>query len=96
MSWMAEDSNGITLNVRVVPRASKNEFAGFFGDSVKVRIQAPPVDGKANAALISFLASKLSVPKRNIGIVSGESGRQKRIRVSGVSVSACKNVITGS
>ncbi|MDP6525577.1 MAG: DUF167 family protein [Kiritimatiellia bacterium] len=85
MSWLIEDSGSITINVRVVPRASKNEFTGLHGDSLRIRLQAPPVDGKANAALVKFLASRLGIPKRNVVIVSGETGRQKRIRVSGSS-----------
>jgi uncharacterized protein (TIGR00251 family) len=85
MSWLIEDSEGITINVRVVPRASKNEFTGLHGDSLRIRLQAPPVDGKANAALVKVLASRLGIPKRNVVIVSGESGRQKRIRVNGSS-----------
>ncbi len=85
MSWLIEDSDGITINVRVVPRASKNEFTGLHGDSLRIRLQAPPVDGKANAALVKVLASRLGIPKRNVVIVSGESGRQKRIRVNGSS-----------
>lgn len=85
MSWLKEDNEGITINVRVVPRASRNEIAGLHGDAVKIRLQAPPVDGKANAALIKFLASRLDVARRQVTILSGESGRQKRVRINGIS-----------
>ena len=82
MSCFEEKDHCIILNVRVVPRASKNEITGTIGNALKVRIQAPPVEGKANAHLIRFLARHWNIPKAQIIILSGETGRNKRISIS--------------
>ena len=82
MSCFEEKDHCIVLNVRVVPRASKDEIAGAVGGALKVRVKAPPVDGKANAHLIRFLASHWNIPKGCIIILSGETGRNKRISIS--------------
>jgi uncharacterized protein (TIGR00251 family) len=76
--------SAIVIDVRVIPRAGKSELAGVRGDRLLVRLQAPPVDGAANAALIDFVAAALDVPKRAVTIVAGERSRQKRVRVAGV------------
>lgn len=73
-----------TLSVRVVPRSSKNAVAGIDGGIVRIRLTAPPVDGKANEALVEFLSDALDLPKRSIDIVSGETGRTKIVRVDGI------------
>ena len=78
-----EEKNGcIILNVRVVPRATKDAIQGVLGDALKVRIQAPPVEGKANAYLVKFLSKQWNIPRSNIEILSGETGRNKRLRIS--------------
>ena len=84
MSWIATNSEGVLLTVKVVPRASKNEIAGLLGDALKIRLQAPPVEGKANKALIEFLAEELNVSKKQIEIRGGETGRNKQILVRGL------------
>lgn len=84
MSWITENSGGVVMTLRVVPRASRNEVSGEHGDALKIRLQAPPVDGKANKALIDFLSDTLNVPGQAVTIVSGETGRNKRVTVSGV------------
>jgi len=58
--------------------------AGMRGDSLLIRLAAPPVDGAANDALIAFLATTFGVPRRAVGIISGERGRQKRVAIAGV------------
>ena len=75
---------GIVINVRVIPRAAKSEIAGVRDDAILVRLNAPPVEGAANAALIEVIAKALDVPKRAVTIVSGDRSRQKRVRVDGV------------
>jgi uncharacterized protein (TIGR00251 family) len=74
-----------TLSVRIQPRASKNEIISREGGGLKIRLTAPPVDGAANEALIRFLADTLSVPKSQVGIVSGQTSRDKIIRIDGLS-----------
>lgn len=82
MAWLEEKNGFLTLNLRVVPRASKDSIQGRLGDALKVRIQAPPVEGKANVHLVKFLSKHWKIPRRNIEILSGETGRNKRIRIS--------------
>jgi uncharacterized protein (TIGR00251 family) len=75
---------GATIHVRVMPRARTTEFAGSRQGALLVRLAAPPVDGAANDALISFLAQRLRVPARTLQIVGGERSRQKRVLVAGL------------
>lgn len=89
MPWFEKKDGCIVLNIRVVPRASKDGFAGLLGDALKVRIQAPPVDGKANAYLIRFLAKQWDIPRSGVEILSGSTGRNKRIRILNPSDSLC-------
>ena len=65
------------------PGAKRSEFAGRHGERIKLRLAAPPVEGKANAALIEFLADYFGVPRRNVSIVSGVKSRAKRVAVEG-------------
>jgi uncharacterized protein (TIGR00251 family) len=79
-------ADGVIIDVRVVPRARKSEIAGTRGGALLVRLNAPPVDGAANAELIDVLAAKLQVTKRSLSIVSGETSRQKRVQVTGLDI----------
>jgi uncharacterized protein (TIGR00251 family) len=74
------------LTIRVIPRASRSGVDGMRDGAIVVRLNAPPVDGAANQALIDVLATSLHVPKRSINIVSGERGRLKRVRVDGITI----------
>jgi len=81
-----DSKKGAALAVRVTPRASKNEIVDILSDgTVKVHLTAPPVEGKANAALLKFLAKVLDVPIRQLEVIAGASGRDKLISVIGVS-----------
>jgi uncharacterized protein (TIGR00251 family) len=71
------------LTIRVIPRASRSGVDGMRDGAIVVRLNAPPVDGAANQALIDVLAIALDVPKRSVSIVSGERARLKRVRVDG-------------
>lgn len=73
--------DAVRFSVRLQPRASKNEIAGLQGVSLKVRVTAPPVDGLANEALIDSLSAALTIPRRNVCIVSGLSSRTKVVEV---------------
>ena len=83
MLKITKTSTGATFKVRVQPGASKNEMVGVQQDALKVRISAPPVQGKANKALVNFLAKELGVKKSEIEIVSGHTSRVKKIKVIG-------------
>jgi uncharacterized protein len=83
---MFKESNGaVVIAVKVVPRASKNQIVGNEGDALKIRLNAPPVEGKANDALIAFLADVLGAHRTQIEIVTGHTSRRKIVRVRGVS-----------
>ena len=71
----------ILLELHVQPGAKKTGFAGMHGERTKVRLAAPPVDGKANEALVAFIAKEYGVPKRCVTIEAGLHSRQKRVRV---------------
>lgn len=75
------ENDDLLLSIKVQPRASKDELAEVLGDSLKVRITAPPVDGAANQHLIAFLAKIFKVSKSQVTLISGETGRDKRLRV---------------
>jgi hypothetical protein len=81
MSWMTETADGVIVAVRVVPRASRSEVQGVHGDTLKIRLQAPPVEGKANRALVEFLAVALGVSRASIEILTGDTSRNKRVLV---------------
>jgi uncharacterized protein len=72
------------LRVRVVPNAKRSEIVGLHGEAIKIKIQAPAQEGKANAALLEFLAEKLSVPTRQVTLVAGEKSRDKTLAIEGI------------
>lgn len=73
-----------TLRLRIVPNAKRSEVVGMHGEAIKVKVQAPAMDGKANEALLVFLAEKLGVPRRDVTLVAGEKSRDKIVTVEGV------------
>jgi uncharacterized protein (TIGR00251 family) len=81
-----QTAEGVRLRVKAVPRASRSEVAGIYGDAVRVRLAAPPVDGAANEELIRFLADALSLPRTAIRLVSGQTSRSKVITIVGVAL----------
>jgi uncharacterized protein (TIGR00251 family) len=72
------------LKVHLQPRAKENRIVGWHGDALKIRLTAPPVDQKANEALVSFLAEAFGVARRDLRIVSGETSRTKQIQIEGI------------
>jgi uncharacterized protein len=81
-----KSAGAVTFAVKVHPRAKNDGITGEVGNAVKVALNAPPVDGKANEACIRFLAEILRVPRSSVTIAAGETNRNKLIRVTGVSV----------
>jgi uncharacterized protein (TIGR00251 family) len=88
-----DSPSGVTLSVRIQPRASKNEVVRLENGSLKIRLTAPPVDGAANEALVKFLADQFSVAKSRVEIVSGHTSRDKIVRISGVSGEAAESLL---
>lgn len=83
---MRATPGGVSLQLHIQPGAKRSEIAGEHGDALKLRLAAPPVDGRANAALLEFLAETLALPRRNLRLVSGETSRRKRVEADAISV----------
>lgn len=79
--WLRPDGQGCLLAVHVQPGARRTEIVGEHGDALKIRLAAPPVDGKANEALLSYLAEKLSVGRRAVELRSGMTSRRKTVAI---------------
>ncbi len=77
--------NKTVIRVKLLPKSSKNQVVGREGDHFKVKVTAPPIEGRANKALIDLLAKKLGVSKSHIEIISGKSSRLKSVRIDGLS-----------
>jgi hypothetical protein len=85
-----ESAKGISFAVKVHPRARKNAITGTIGDALKLALTAPPVEGKANQAVIEFFADLFQIPRSSVTIASGETSRNKVIRIAGVSKPAAE------
>lgn len=84
MSWYVQAADGsLILTLHIQPGARKTEIVGLHGEALKIRLAAPPVDGKANAALLGFLAKACGVSKSAVELVSGDTSRAKRVRLRG-------------
>ena len=84
MVKLKETAAGVTFSIRVQPRARKNAIVGELGDALKVALTAPPIAGKANEACIEFFAKALNLPRSSVRIASGQTSRNKLIRVTGI------------
>jgi uncharacterized protein (TIGR00251 family) len=83
--WLRIAGDDVVLTLHIQPGAKRTEVAGVHGEALKIRLGAPPVDGKANDCLIAFLAERLRVPKSRVVLEAGMTSRSKRVRVVGVS-----------
>lgn len=93
-SWITAKNDGVLLKLKLVPRASRNEAAGISGDALKIRLQAPPVEGKANKALVEFLCERLACPRSAVSIVGGEKSRHKLIHVAGITADRAATLVS--
>ncbi len=75
--FLIESKEGVIIKLHIQPKASREKFCGIYGDRLKLSVKAPPVDGKANEAIIKFLSKFLKVPKSNIILKSGANSKQK-------------------
>ncbi|MBK6632368.1 MAG: YggU family protein [Betaproteobacteria bacterium] len=83
--WVRQEASGhFILSLHIQPGAKRTEIAGLHGDALKIRLAAPPVDGKANDCLIGIIAEALGVPRAQVELLSGATSRYKRVRVRGV------------
>lgn len=85
-----EKDNSIIFSVKVVPRAAKSEIVGDLNGALKIRLAAPPVDGAANAELVKLLAKTFAVSKSAVEILSGETGKTKCMKISGIDAANIK------
>jgi uncharacterized protein (TIGR00251 family) len=87
--WFRVSSDGsILLTLHIQPGASRSECAGRHGDALKIRLAAPPVDGKANTALIAFVAARLGIARAAVTLKSGQTSRRKILKVEGSTAEA--------
>src|SRR5689334_19838702 len=96
MVAIKEFASGVTFAVKVHPRARKNGITGVVGDALKLALTAPPVEGKANQAVIEFFADLFQIPRSSVTIASGETSRNKVIRIAGVSKPAAEQRLAES
>jgi uncharacterized protein (TIGR00251 family) len=93
--WCTEVANGVRLSVRITPNAKKSEVQGVVDDALKIKLHAQPIEGKANEALIAFIADKLGLPKRAVQITHGQLNRHKLLEIQGsdLTVDAVKRLL---
>jgi len=75
-----------TLAIKAIPNAPRNAVVGWLGAALKVKVQAPPVEGRANEALCEFLADTLHLPRRAVTVLRGDTSRQKLVRIEGLAL----------
>lgn len=93
---MKETGNGIIFRIHVVPKSARSEVAGIQGDAVKLKISAPPVEGKANSECIRFLSEILRVKKNQVTIINGQKSRKKTVAVEGIRKKDIEAIIPGT
>jgi uncharacterized protein (TIGR00251 family) len=81
-SWYCWNGTDLILNLRIQPRAARDEIVGPLGNTLKIRLTAPPVDGKANEHLREFLGKQCGVAKSQVTVLSGDTSREKRVRIA--------------
>jgi uncharacterized protein len=79
-----------TLAIKAIPNAPRSEVIGWLGEALKVKVHAPPVEGRANEVLCEFLADELELPRRAVTVLRGDTSRQKVIRIDGLDLAAVK------
>lgn len=95
MTYLREQADGtsVSLSIHVQPKASRTRLAGLHGEAVKLCITSPPVDGKANAAVIQFFAKLFKIPRAAVTLSSGEASRDKRLILAGISMVQAEAVL---
>ena len=92
--WLSTKANTIVLAIHAQPGAKREGVVGEYNARLKIALTTPPVDGKANAALIKFLSKKLGVPRSNFTLISGDTSRDKRLTIEGLSMEAIIKALT--
>jgi uncharacterized protein (TIGR00251 family) len=84
--WYRSEEGNITLTLHIQPGAKRSEVVGLHGDALKVRLAAPPIEGRANEALLRFVADSFEVPLRQVELLRGAQSRHKMVKVTGSKV----------
>jgi len=92
--WYRREGDSITLTLHIQPGAKRSEMAGLHGDALKIRLAAPPIEGRANEALLRFIADSFGVPLRQIELLRGAQSRHKMVKVMGSKVEP-ETLLTG-
>lgn len=79
------------LAIKAIPNAPRSEIAGWLGEALKVKVHAPPVEGRANEVLCEFLAGQLALPRRALTVARGDTSRHKLVRIAGLSLAEVRN-----
>ncbi|MBU0673249.1 MAG: DUF167 domain-containing protein [Proteobacteria bacterium] len=94
MPFLVETAAGeLILSLHVQPKSSRCGFSGIYDDTLKLALTSPPVDGKANTQALGYLAKLLGLPKSNLTLISGQQGRRKKIRISGISPDLARRIL---
>jgi hypothetical protein len=93
MDWITENNGTVRISLRVSPNARKTEFDGFHGERLRIRLHAPPVDGKANRDLVLFIAGQLGVRKTQCAVIHGETSRDKVVSISGIDAASVRRAL---
>ena len=91
---VTEIGGRVRFSVRVQPRAARSELAGEYGEALRIRLAAPPVDGAANDELVSFLSSLFAVARKSVRILAGETARSKLIEIEGITERAVRDAVS--
>lgn len=86
MGWYQQSPDSVRLTLHIQPGAKTTSVAGLHGDALKIRLAAPPVDGKANQALLAYLAERFAVPQRQVALKQGDTSRRKVVEISGSAI----------
>lgn len=93
MPWLRRQRDGVTIDLHVQPRASKNEIVGVQGEELKVRLTSPPVEGEANRLCVEFFAKRLGIARSAVELIAGEKSRHKRLLIRGVEAEEVRQVL---
>lgn len=93
MTWITETNDGVVLSLHCQPGAKASRVVGLYDDRLKLQVQAPPLENRANDALVAWLADQLSLPRKQIEILTGQTSRQKRVLVRGATLERVERLL---
>ena len=96
MAWIVATSDGVVLSLHCQPGAKASKVVGLHGERLKLQLKAPPLENRANEALVAWLGEQLKLPRKQIEILSGHTSRQKRVLVRGATLELVESLLSGS